>query len=104
MKTETVEVKSQSEVVGEASFPHYDNTQEVLDGIGEVKMLELVNSQVKTNAMNLVRAEKTGKPSKIRQRSNALAAAPTEELVAASGDADLMDALIAKYLVADASE
>lgn len=63
MHTEKYPVRSDKKDLGEAEFPVYANMDEALNdptyGLGEVKLLELLNAQVKTNAMNALRTSKT---------------------------------------------
>ena len=60
MKQGTQEVKSKIDgnqmVVGTASYTIYDSLHEARDDIGEEKIILLVNSQSRTDAMNKVRA------------------------------------------------
>lgn len=48
----------------DATFPIFDSVQEAIShpehGLGEAKVLELLNAQIKTNAMNARRAEAKG--------------------------------------------
>ena len=61
-------VKAKSDVVGEARFPAFDSVDEAINnseyGLGEQKVLELINAQVKTTAMNDLRTAKTKGPTK----------------------------------------
>lgn len=50
-------IDGKEEVVGTATFLIYDSISEAIESIGEEKSLELLNAQVKTNAMNTTRAE-----------------------------------------------
>jgi hypothetical protein len=68
---ETCDVKSKSEVVGQAKFPVFVSTDEAVEYFGEAKTLELVNSQIKTNEMNEIRTAATKGPSKGKLRSQA---------------------------------
>lgn len=89
MKTVTKDVKSKSEVVGEAVFPQYDNVQEAVQQEGEETCLGYINAQVKTNELNRVRAVATGKPSKATLMQMALQEITVdrmEELAACAGD------------------
>ena len=94
MQQGTQEVKSKIEgnqmVVGTASYTIYDNLQEAQSDIGEEKIVQLVNSQSRTDAMNKVRA--LSRPGGISKRTlynkavawlcnNAL-----DDLVACDGD------------------
>lgn len=43
--------------VGTAVFDIYDSTGEALDALGEAKVVELINAQVRTNELNKTRGE-----------------------------------------------
>jgi hypothetical protein len=94
MKTERAEVKSQSKVVGTAEYPIYEAIQEALTDVGEEKVLALINAQVRTNAMNQVRAEATAKPSSKRLMSIAMSEITPEEFAQVAGDPVAMNSLI----------
>ena len=64
MKTRTCEVKSKSDVLGEAEFAVYDTVAEATEAIGDEALLSLLNAQLKTNAMNTLRTLKTKGPAK----------------------------------------
>ena len=68
-------VKAKSDVVGEAVFPAFDTVEEAINhpkhGLGEQKVLELINAQVKTTAMNDLRTAKTKGPTKGALRNTA---------------------------------
>lgn len=98
MQTEQIEVRSKGDVVGTADYNIYVSTEEALRDIGEEKLLELVNSQVKTNAMNTVRGEKTGSPSQKYLRSQAVARLTMEEFTSAAGDAAALDLIIERHM------
>ena len=95
-RTETADVKSKSKIVGVAEFPQYDNVAECVDGQGEDTILALVNSQLKTNAMNTVRGSVTGKPSKTKLMQEAMGKISTDEFNAVVGDPVRLQALVAK--------
>lgn len=50
--------------IAEASYPEYDSSGECLEALGEAKLVELVNAQVRTNELNRVRALYTNGPGK----------------------------------------
>ncbi len=68
MEVRTHPVKSKSKIVGNAQFQHYETLDELLNdekfGLSEAKVLELVNAQVRTSALNDVRAGFNREPSK----------------------------------------
>ncbi len=69
------DVSSERKVLGVAKFPVFETVKEAIDhpeeGLGEEKLLDLLNSQIKTNAMNLLRTNKTKGPTKGALRSEA---------------------------------
>jgi hypothetical protein len=72
MKIERGPVKSKAAVVGMAEYKIYDSVAECVQDIGEKETLETLNTQLKTFAMNRVRADATGKPSKAKLEGMAL--------------------------------
>ena len=96
MRQESKDVKSQSKVVGEAIYNIYDNVAEAVDAKGEATILELINSQERTNEMNKVRQAAVGKPSKTALMQKALAMITGDEFVAVAGDQNALQNLIAK--------
>lgn len=68
-------VKSESVVVGDAKYCVFDSLDEACNhseyGLGEQKVLDLINAQVKTNAMNDLRTAKTKGPTKGALRNTA---------------------------------
>lgn len=95
--TKEQDVKSKQDVVGVAVFKAYDSTQEAVGDIGEATILKLINAQVRTNAMNVVRAEKVGKPSKRGEMLEAftrLAGEDPAAVAACGGDRAKLEELI----------
>jgi hypothetical protein len=89
MITKKQEVKSQTKVVGFAEFPEFSSTAEAIEALGEKDVCGLINTQVKTNAMNEVRASATGKPPKAKLQLMAqveMCALPPEEMTKFAGD------------------
>ena len=95
MQPQEQDVKSKSDVVGVARYPKYDNVAEAVDDMGETKLLDLVNAQVRTNAMNEVRNKAVGRPSKKKLLRKARASITPEEFIQVAGDEDAIDELIA---------
>ncbi len=62
MHEETKEVKLDSKVVETIQIPVYDNLEEIVDALGDVKVLALANRQNKAELSNQSRAKHT--PSK----------------------------------------
>ena len=98
MKSETQSVKSkvngETKSVGDAVFWSYDSLEEAADHIGEEKALEMVNSQVRTNEMNRVRALAKGGPSKGKLREMALCEITTEQFSECAGDKAKIEQLL----------
>ena len=69
------DVSSEQKILGVARFPVFETVKEAVDhpdeGLGEEKLLDLLNAQIKTNAMNLLRTNKTKGPTKGALRSEA---------------------------------
>ena len=59
MNTETAEVKSKGTIVGTAEYSVFDTVDEAVNEQGESSVLELINTQAKTTAMNQVRQDNT---------------------------------------------
>lgn len=104
MIAQSAEVKSKSKVVGTAEYPKYDSVQEGVDDIGAEGVLELINAQVRTNAMNSIRAQAVGKPSKTMLRKQAMGRISMEELQANAGNPDALEDLVLKYMAEIESE
>lgn len=72
----SAEVTSEKRVLGEANFPQFESVEEALNhpeyGLGETRLLEILNAQIKTNAMNKLRTDMTKGPSKGALRSEAM--------------------------------
>ena len=96
MQTGKKAVKSAKNVVGTARFPVYETVEEAVEGIGAQTLLDKLNAQIQTDAMNQVRALATGTPSKESLTFKALGMIPAVELAAAVGDEAKMRELIAK--------
>jgi hypothetical protein len=84
----------QREVVGKAQYAEFGSLAEAINGVpamgiaglGEEKVLALVNTQNKTNAMNEIRAAFNQKPTKQTLMFKALQTIPAEELASLQGD------------------
>lgn len=76
MKIGESDVSSESKIIGRAEFPVYETVDEAVNhseyGVGEQKLLDLINAQVKTNAMNILRTARTKGPTKSSLRSEAM--------------------------------
>ena len=77
MQTKSSPVKSKINgktgvVVGTATYPEYDSVAEAMSSIPESVLLSVINVQVKTNAMNKIRQEAVGGPSKKELQAKAM--------------------------------
>ncbi len=87
---------------GVAKGVEYETWDEVWDGVGETKALEIFNAQVKTNAMNEARASLTKGPTKSVLRSEAVNEIMLEvsqgQHTDVIGNKPALDALVAKRM------
>jgi len=85
-------VKSDQKELGDATYPVYETVDEAVNhpefGLGEPALLDLLNAQVKTNAMNQLRTAKTKGPTKTMLRAEA-----TSEIVEEIGAGQHGDAI-----------
>ncbi|MHA2265703.1 MAG: hypothetical protein ACXAEN_25205 [Candidatus Thorarchaeota archaeon] len=102
MKTGTAEVTSESQTLGECEFTIYETGPEALESLGEEKLLDILNAQIKTNAMNQFRTAKTKGPTKSWLRGEAfneiimeVKQGQHEETL---GDKNAMEALVQKRM------
>jgi hypothetical protein len=76
MKIGEADVSSDRKTIGKADFPQFDSMDEAMNhaeyGLGEEKALDLLNAQIKTNAMNALRTAATKGPTKGALRSKAM--------------------------------
>ena len=96
MQNKESNVRSKSDIVGVAQFAVYDSLQEAIEALGEATILNLANVQVKTNAMNQVRAKATGKVSGKVLDQMAMLECNGEELASVAGDLVGLQALLDK--------
>ena len=72
----SADVSSEQKVIGVATFPQFETVDEAVNhpehGLGEEKLLDILNSQIKTNSMNTLRTIKTKGPTKGALRSEAM--------------------------------
>lgn len=94
MQKAIADVKSQSNVVGQAEYYVFDSVQEAIDTLGEETTLGLINSQHRTNAMNEVRAKATQKPTKAYLRREAMTRMTADDWMACHGDGAKIEAMI----------
>ena len=99
------DVKSKSDVVGVAAFNKYETVAEAVENVGEAQLLSMLNAQIRTNAMNEIRAGATGKPSKVKNLFEAIAMCSPEELAACGGDeAKIREIVAQKQAEAEAAK
>ena len=101
MLTKETDVKSAKNLVGVATYPIYQGVDEAVEDLGDERLLSILNAQIRTNAMNEVRAAATATPSKSRLYKMATQAVVTDPkaLQALSQDPSQLDALIEAKLV-----
>jgi len=93
-KMTSVEVKSKSLTVGVAEYPIYDSSAEAVEDKGDEAIVALINAQVRTNAMNVVRNAAVARPSKKKLYKQARASISLEEYGEVIGDEDAIEALV----------
>jgi hypothetical protein len=71
MKRGTKEVKSDQKILGECDYDIYDSVLEATNALGETQLLDILNAQIRTNAMNAFRTSKTKGPTKSALRTKA---------------------------------
>ena len=98
MQAKKANVKSKKEVVGVAEYLIFDSVSEAVGELSEGAVLDLINSQYRTNAMNAVRGAATGTPSKTYLRKLAGARITDAEFQSVLGDMDGIEALIQKKM------
>jgi len=98
MKTKVSDVKSKSVVVGQADYEVFDSVPEAIDFLGEAVVLDLINSQHRTNKLNAVRAAATGKPSKSSLKLRAMSELTVDELISIAGDPNALERLLDKKI------
>jgi len=100
------DVSSEQKVIGQAKYPVYETLDEAVNhaeyGLGEQKILDLLNAQVKTNSMNILRTARTKGPTKSALRSEAMNEIVSEisngEHTDCIGNKDALDALIGRRM------
>ena len=104
MQIGNYEVKSKSNLLGIATCPIFDTLEEALTdsthGLGEAKILELLNAQIRTNAMNTLRTAKTKGPTKgwLKDEATAEVVASIQDHPELIGDTPALQAAIAKKM------
>ncbi len=103
MITGSSDVSSEQKVIGTATYPQFETVDEAINhpehGLGEERLLDILNAQIKTNAMNTLRTAKTKGPTKSALRSEAMSQIVQEITVDGEhqdvvGNKDALDALI----------
>ena len=106
MKIGESDVSSESKVIGNTKYPIYETVDEILNhteyGLGEQKLLDLINAQIKTNAMNTLRTARTKGPTKSALRSEAVNEIVSEiangDHAECIGNPDVLNALIERRM------
>jgi hypothetical protein len=94
MKTETKDVFSQQKKVAAAEYQVFDSIGEAVDTLGDLAVLDLINAQHKTNALNNARTLASAKPSKRALEIQAQARITASEFASVAGDPARIRALI----------
>jgi len=97
MKVTKKEVSSKGKVVGTVEVEQAEcmaDLMQLIETHGEKEIIDLVNSQMLTNAMNKMRAEKSGKPTREALLNKAYALMTAEELQDVAGNPSGMAELI----------
>lgn len=90
--------KKERQIVGTAHFKIYETVDEAVGHLGESKLLELLNSQVKTNEMNEVRGQAKGGPTAASVRNKAMARFTAEDWQRCIGNEDAIKETLEKYI------
>jgi len=87
--------EKENKQVGTATYAVYDTVAEAVDALGEEKVRELVNAQVRTNELNRVRGlSRPGGISKTLLKNKALTRITQAEWQEVAGDEAAINALI----------
>ena len=86
MKEGQSDVKTKGKVVGVAKFDIFDSVEEATGKIGAEMVLELINVQTKTRALNTIRENSQDRVGKKALTSKAMAAITPEEFMEVAGD------------------
>lgn len=97
MQNKESNVRSKRDIVGVAQYAVYDSLKEAIEALGEETILNLANVQVKTNAMNTVRAKVTGKVSGKVLDQMAMLECTGPELAKVAGDLVGLQVLLDKH-------
>ena len=96
MKTGQTEVKSKGKIVGTAEFAIYEAVEEAKTELGDEQLLELLNNQVRTRALNAAREASREHVGKKMIRAKAFAAITPEEFMEVAGDPVRINQLLSK--------
>jgi len=94
MKEGQSDVRSKGKVVGLAKYDIYDTVDEAKATLGDALVLELINVQVKTRSLNIVREGSQEKIGKKAITAKAMASITPEEFMAVAGDPIRIRALL----------
>ena len=94
----SMRVDGVTKVVGTATFPIFESAQEALDNLGEEKLLDKLNAQVRTDEMNRVRGIARSGPGKKALEQKAIARITADEWQTIAGDEAKIRAMVDKYI------
>ena len=94
MQVKNEQGETETRVVGTANYFIYETVSEAVDHLGEEKLLDTLNAQVRTNEMNRVRGEARGGPGKKALEDKAIASFTGEDWASVAGDKDKIRAMI----------
>lgn len=98
MKTDKATVHLKEKPVGEATFKIYDSLEEAGADMGTATALKVLNTQVKTRAMNDFRKSFEPKETKTAIRNKAMLMITLDEFKSIQGDQARLDEVINKYV------
>ena len=107
MKFGESDVSSEQKVIGNAKYTIYETIEEALNdtehGLGEERLLDILNAQIKTNSMNILRTNLTKGPTKSVLRMEAMNEIVQEVTAGEHGDCvgnkDALEALIGRRII-----
>ena len=95
-KTQAVKMRINdvSTEVGTATYPEFEAVAEAVDNLGEEKLLEKLNAQIRTDEMNRVRGLARSGPGKKALEGKALASFTAEDWQRVAGDENAIRKLL----------
>ncbi len=98
MQMKESDVKSQGEVVAKAEYPEFETLDEVVEELGERRILKTINASIRTDAMNVARTKVVGRGPSQTVTLEALARCTVEEIAECAGDLEKLKELVANKL------